>query len=504
MTRGISYNVQIKKGASTLNRVIVAPPKFNSSGITIIADNNPGGSTINVDVTYFENGYDLNFKYSLNGTLYQTSPTFENMVGGDYTMYVKDQFECVIQKDFTLTSYGILSPYFLYSKSNSFRMANRIEFGDSSNYKNDENTLSCETEVPLPKMEIQRFQSGDIITTQFKTNYQNVSATAMTYNYGPGQVKIGQQVVQKTQNMGLNDSRDAVRFYTENLQLAIYFTSGNTYDFDTGSVTGNYTLNGALPEWGKAGNYVKINSTWFLIKDVFFVEEKNAECLILNTLFSPAEPGEEDEVVVGCIYNRFNYEVYEFQTDMADYLQYENIRIQIRVTDSNFETIEYLSEVINIKVRHENTVEILYWNKHNTDILYSTGIQHKIRIPINRVDGVLLGEHENHKTDSSVILVSAEVYEGDVYEFEGVTKELMRKIVQALHHSEVFMNGVKSVKESIELEGAIEETNLYILKATMVKAQNVYNSDSGINEFNDASIEIPALIGNGADFVKYQ
>jgi hypothetical protein len=51
--------------------------------------------------------------------------------------------------------------------------------------------------------------------------------------------------------------------------------------------------------------------------------------------------GIDTNVIVSSVYNDFNYEVYEFTIDMVNYL---NQTIQVKYTDSRFETITHLSE----------------------------------------------------------------------------------------------------------------------------------------------------------------
>jgi hypothetical protein len=81
----------------------------------------------------------------------------------------------------------------------------------------------------------------------------------------------------------------------------------------------------------------------------------------------------------------------------------------------------------------------------------------------------------------------------------------MFQLVKALSHSDVRIDGVYYVKEGdIEVEGPLEETNLYIVKAPMIKARNVYNSDSSNLGFGEGSIEIPGLVDGGSNnYVKY-
>jgi len=483
----------------------VVPGTFTAASIQITSNPNGSSSTVTINMNA---GAGLNFEYSLNDTDWQTANVFPGLVVGNYTIYVRDQYGCKRQRNFVVNAVGgIRSPYIHVPKSNSIRYANRITWGDAANYKNDENTLSCEVDVPVVWKEIQQFQSADIITTQVRSNFDNISVL-ISGEVDPLVDPIFIPTVQVTNNMNLRDRRDAMRFQIpvesggtseQVAKTGIYFTSGNTYNYDTGVVNGNYVLNGNLPEWGVAGNWIRVASNWFLIEDVIYDEDRQAFVLVANTGYE----GVEGSVEVSSLYNRFNYEVYEFTIDFFNYLN-KKIQVNIGFGDSLFEQVDYISEVIHVKVRHKNTLELRYKNKTNTDVFYGTGIEHKIRLPYERQDGFVLDESENYKTDTDAILLNASVYEGDVFEFGPMTKEIMRQVVQAIHHSFLKVDGVDYVKESVEVEGALEESNLYMVKATLAKARNVYSSDTGDMEFSEGALEIPGLVDAGSNsYVKY-
>lgn len=485
--------IAVVKDAVQANTIVNIPPAFTAASININVSQNPTSSTVSV-VMVTPGG--LTFEYSMNNTDWQSANVFTNIVAGSYTMYVRDQFGCVRQKAFQISAVGSLrSPYIHLPKSNSFRFANRITWGDCSNYKNDENTLSCETESPLSYKEIQQFQSCDIITTQFRSNYEN-NDVVISGEVNPLTDPIFIPVSQVTNNMNLQSTMDANRYVLPSGRTGIYFTEGIE---TTGSTESVFTLNGNLPEWGVPGNWIRIDLSWYVIEDIIFDEDKDAFVLVVTTGYS----GPEDEVQVTCFYDRYNYEVYEFTIDLFNYLD-KKIQVNIHLTDSIFQQVNYISEVIDVKVRHKNTAEIRYKNKHNTDIYFGTGIEHKVRVPIERQEGVVIDSSENHKTDTDVILLNAEVYEGDKFTFGPVTKEIMRQLVQAFHHSDLKINGVDYVKEGLEVEGPLEETNLYMVIPTLIKAKAVYSSDTGDMEFSEGSLQIPAFIDAGeGGFIKY-
>jgi len=492
--RAMTFNVEVEdaNGLKVLQSV-TTPAYLNINNFTLNVVNSPDGGTLNVSNV---NSNGLELQYSLDNATWQTSPVFSGLAVGLYSLYIKDQLGYFVVNGFAVTEFGIYSPYFYISKSNSFRFANRISWGDSANYKTDENTLSYEVDVELPYTEIQQFQSADVITTQFKSNYGTNVAKIIKTDLS----EVDVPVVKKSNNIGVKDKRDAFKYDLGNGKTGLYFIAGNIYDYTTGLATDTYFLNGSLPEWAIIGNYFKIGSSWFLIEEIFFDEAKNADVLVFSNTYTGADVA----VIVGSVFNRFNYEVYEFAIDMVDYID-QYIQVRINNTDDNFTEIIHLSEKIWCKVKHENVLEIKYSNSSNTDIFYGTGIENLIRQQYTYFKGKSDEDSEVHKTDTNSILLNADVYEVDEIIFEPVTKEIWRKMVLALSHENVTINGVGYVKNgNFNTEGPLERSNLYVLTASMIKTGSVYTSQSsGNTDFDGTSVEVPGLIQTDNGFVSY-
>ena len=489
--RGLKIYVKCQLGDETA--VSQQPIKIpgNLYPPDIIINNSPEGATVVVEVL---SSTGLNLQYSLDSTTWQTSNVFSGLEAGNYTLYVRDQFGCLKSNTFSVDEYGIQSPYFYISKSNSIRFAQRVNWGVCNNYKTDENTLSCEADVKLPYKEIQQFQSCDKITTQFKSNYDNISAVIVEQNGSENPLLIEP----KTNNMRLNDMRDARIYNLGSGKTGIYFLSGNIYDYATGSDTGqNYVLNGALPEWAVVDNHIRVLGAWFIIEDIIYDENRNAEVIIIdNTYF-----GNDNITRVASVFNRFNYEVFEFTVNMSNYTD-QNIRVRINNDDNSFESLVHLSELINVKEGQKNTVEIIYKNNTNTDIFYATGIEHKIRLPLLRKDAKPNIKLENHETDTNTVQIMAEKREGKEFVFEPVTEGIMNKLTQALIHKFVFIDRIGYVCNSNpNVDGALGNSNLYVVKAVMIKSNMVYNSNGSIIDaigLPPESLDVPSLIeGDG-------
>lgn len=493
-----------------LNQIIIrrsaseVPGVLNSSTVNLEILSSPSGTTVTV---LSEQISGLVLEYSLDNLSWQQSNVFPGILDGDYNLFVRDNFGCSFQQDFTVDGNNIVDPYLYISKSMSLRFARRVNFSNCGPYKIDDNTLSSEAfaaDECLAYTEVQQLQTCDVITTQIKSNFDQLSAKVIKEN--------GDEVVvpifQKTNFIGLKDARDAILYDVGQGQTGIYFTSGNIYNFDTEIDTGeDHNLNGFLPEWGYyVGNFVNVSGSWHEIKSIIYDESIESEVVIIDSVFSGGSPV---TALVKSEFNRQKYDVFEFSIDMSAY-EDQIIQVSVEATDANFENVSFLSEKIFIKERHEDTVEIKYRNNFNGDVFYKTGITNIIRLPIAYIGGDHDDEGtENSKGDERSTLISSLVYELNEFEFEPVTKEIYWKLIVALSHKFVSIDGVSYIKDgNIEKEGPLEDSNLYVVRARMLKTQAPYNSNVvGIETQivdTDQTLEVPNLILSDNDsFIAY-
>lgn len=516
LNRGADVNMVVTDGTNTDTENIIAPPSFNSASINLNINDNPSGATVTASVNLFASTLavqnSLTFQYSLNGTSWTSSNQFTGLFSGSYTMYVRDQYGCVQTKDFELDGFGINSPYLSVSKANSIRFKDVVIWGDCANYKNEENTLSNEEEYVKPYTEILLFQTCDIVTAQWKSSYGTNSfyskLTSPDESTNPEQSLStltgvqSHQVTQVSQFMRLKDKRDAKKFlFTDGSGRAgVYFDTGNIYDYDTNADIGDYALNGGLPAWGVVGNYLGLGGTWALIEEVIYSEELNAEVLVIS---GTAALVVDSEFIASCFYNLQPYEVFESVVDMQNFDE-KCVRFEIKCDDVVFGERRYLSEICNVKVRQENTLYFRYWNKHNTDVFFATGIKFMMRLKKEQIEADFSDESSTHLTDTDVILLESTIHERNIFTLQPVTTPRMRQIIQACGHSELYVNDVRYVKAGVQKTGPLEDTNLYDLAIDLTKAEIVYNSDSGVSGLNSGNQEVPAIVDGGEDFVLYQ
>lgn len=492
--RGQTFNVIVEDAnAHQAVQSVTTPSVLTAENFNINANNSPNGGTAVITATGLTG---LEIEYSLNNTDWQEENVFTGLTVGNYTLYIRDNFGCSTSINFMIDEFNISEPFFYISKANSLRFAERVIWNNVTIFKTDENTLSCESPVKLPYEERQDFKKEDVITIQFKSNY----STNTVKTIDKSGIETVLPIYKKSNNIGVKDKRQAIKYNLGNSKTGIYFDAGNTYDFDTNVVNGSYVLSGGLPEWGRIGNYIQIGPAWYEIEQIIYDDAKTADVIVISSIYT----GIDASIVVGSIYNRENYDVYEFVVNMIDFL--DNLfRVEINAENDQFPDVEYLTEQINVIENVDDLWEIRYKNTSNTDINYSTGIEHLIRVPFNKKNGKYDEESDTYKTDTTAKLLNADLYELDELVFEPNTKEIWRKINIALTHEIVVVNGVSYVKNAtFSTEGPLEQTNLYVLSATMVKTGNVYNSKSNDTfEYSDEVVEVPNLIETEAGYVEY-
>lgn len=463
----------------------------NSLNIQVNATPNGGTATASIITTL------LTLEYSLDDNTWYDSEVFNNLPEGDYTMYVRDHLGCKISKAFHVDEFGVGVPYFHIPKANPIRFANVVTWGDCSNYKTDDNTLSCQENVRKAIPYTQLFQSCDIIPTQIHSNYNVNSMKIVDEDDNETVVNF----IQKSNFMQRKDMRDARMYSFDENKTGIYFLTGNIYDYDTQADTGNdHSLNGTLPEWGVVGNYVRLNNTWYVVDSVQYDPEKNADVLLISNIYT----GADQVVQVASIYNLENFEVFESEIDFVSFID-KKLRVYIDAQDSNFVDLAFVSELIWVKVSHENTSMIRYKNSTNTDVYFNTGIEFKIRFEVEDIYAKDDEETEISISDTQAKIYKANIYEKNTYVFSPVPTEMMRKLKQILVHDILEIDNTPYAKNDAPEVTNLEGTNLYDVVANMVKSGRNFNSNASLGEieFNGSNEEVPGLVDFGGGFVKY-
>jgi hypothetical protein len=479
------------------------PGLFSSENINLQITQSPAGASVTVLILALDDSI-MTYEYGLEGGAYQYSNVFPGLLNGDYQMNVRDNFGCVKSKSFTVTGNNIVNSHSYISESNSIRLAKRITPGICGPYRTDRESLSCEEfcKDPGERFEAyQPFQTCDTPPSSFESNFSENRAWIIQEDGSETEL----QVLQKTNFIGIKDSRDARRFDLGSGLTGIYFLSGNLYDYDTGFETGDdYLLNGGLPEWGRIDNFIFFAGAWHQIANTFFSDEKDAEVLIIQAIYT----GADEDLIVKAEYNRQVFNVFEFYTPFALYPD-EILQVRVDMEDPNFENESWLSEKLDIQEEHEGCLNVVYYNDENTDVYYKTGIKHQIRIPIMEIDGDFDSNQDPNKTDTKVDLLSADLYDLEEFTFQPTSKGLWRQWSRALSHKYVLINGEGFIKSAkFEQEGPLGSSNLYELKCSMMRSNAPYTTDiigaeaEIINSIDP--IDVPNLITPDTDtFISY-
>jgi hypothetical protein len=450
---------------------VTTPQTLSASNITVNILGAPIGATVTINVSSVDG---LALEYSLDNITFKVSNTFTGILPGNYTAYVRDQFGCNVNDAFVVDDFtpsvDATVPFFSLSKSMSIRFKRDIVWGDCSNYKNEENTLSCENNVLLPYQTIQQFQTCDTDRPiQFKTNRDTREVNVIKEDG----TKDTLAITKHSSNLGRKSKLDSTYYDINGTQTGVYFTSGNTYDYDTDIQNGTYALNGALPDFGIIGNSIFLDGTgWFDIVDIIFNASVNADVLVINLVYG----GIPATIIASSIYNIENFEVYEFEVDFSIY-EDQIIQVEVLATDAVFDDVRELSEKIEVAERFEDTMEIRYWNPTNTDVFYSTGIQNLIRVNFETFIPGIDPKIDALNTDTNTILLNSQMYETKILTFSPVTFGIMRQITQAILHKELYLDGVKYVISGDPETEPWGNSNLITVTATFTKDGNVYNSE---------------------------
>ena len=444
----------IQNSAVQLNQV------ENTINVTIITSQPSFG------VTFLNNV----FLYSIDGNNYQTSNSFTDLEDGDYTLYVKDVYGCIKTFLFSVSQenqQNEIQPYTYISESNSLRFVKRVDWGNCSNYKNVFNTLSFEENTRPAYKFLQKYQSCDTIKTQIKTSYQNVEVVA-------GTTEITAEKI--VANIGIEDKRDCF-YYNFEGNLAILYTSGNLYLYDTDDVVGTYELNGQLPEYGVIGNFVETDFGTYQIINIR-IDDNGNRSLILNSNSVPSSSNENGQVQI--IFNRETYDIWEFDIPMNDFLNQVfkvGIRFYQTEEDENWPDVFWISECISVKERWPYSKKIVWRNSKNTDIYFYSGIEMMARLDFCQVESNLSdGEVEIQKTDSQVLAIENTDYKAISLEIQNLTTGMVRKLKLAVKHDYLVIEDVPYVLADSPEINNLKPSNFYTFTAKLLEAGDVFNT----------------------------
>lgn len=492
--RGQKVPIQLIESLRTVKETYITPYKLSADLINVDTISLVSGTstTITYRSFFLDN---LILEYSVDGVNYSDNNVFD-LINGNHTAYIKDQFGCIVSKDFIVTNNYEKKPFVKLSKINSIRYKLVQEWDNKTIYKNDNNTLSCEATDKVFHKDVLPYQTEDTTPTQILTNYDTVTAKVINNT-----IEDSLNVLRKKTYLGIKDYRDCVIYERPNNRAGIYFEEGNLYDYDTSVINGSYQLYGSRPHWMKVGSVIDLESVGSLeIVSSIYDEDVSKEVIEVAYNYS----GNPTFTKVKSVYDAQSYNVFEFNTVMASY-EDKQIQVEITLEDNDLPTATFLSELIDVKDIQEDCVKIAYWSDENGDMLYETGIKHIKRVGLESISDNPESSITIEKDDTNIVVTDADYYESDTYEFNRLSKEVSKGLELALLHKYLEINN-----EAVKLTDKPEKerqgnSNMYIVKANLIKNGTVLNDNTFIDvdsELDD--ITVPSLISNSeGGFIAY-
>jgi hypothetical protein len=461
-TRGLTYFVRVKDAQNNIfSKDIKSPAVLNDGNIIVAINNQPAGALVKFEL-YDE--YGLTLQYSLDGVIYNSTNTLNGMLPGNYTVYIKDQFNVIASKPFTIAAFNpnieITNAYSYISESMSIRFKKNEVWDNVDIYRMDHNTLACEENKLIAFNWRQYFKPEDVIKTQLLSNYDTISVNIISEG-----IKTPLAINTPIRFIGLNDRRDGNLFQLPNGKAGVYFTTGNTYDYSTGVQTGTFALNGALPEYVAKGNYMNvIGSGWFSIIDIIFNETLNADVAVLDFNYV----GAQKTLNVASLYNQNNYNVCEFTIDMANYLGKE-FQVEINQSMTGFADFNYLSEVIAVENLGIDYYELQWSNNKDSNVFYSTGLKNKANLFVLDFEFEADSSIDINRTNQTSILISGSVYQNKKIAFDAVPTGIAKQLVQALMHQNLCINKVLFIAADVPEVQPQQNTNLSLISCLLTQ-----------------------------------
>lgn len=432
LNRGVNYQINVKDTTDTQIGFLITkvPRKLIPSDFQLTITNLDSGANVFIDRAFISSVIEP-YEYSLDGVTYKTENTFTGITDGNYTLYVKDAFGCVVQKDFVIDGITELTEtIFNVSEINALRFA-RIESGK----KNIKNTLSCHELKQVAFPFYHKYLENDSFLTQFKTNakYLNIYAIDVEGN------KSNLTPIQQTENLGLEAKTTSTYFDLGGGRSGIYFGVVDKLDPLTDAVLETVNYGFTLPEFAnQAGKYVTIEGIGQVpINSVGYSETYESFILEFNISYTGAPTTKK----ISATYNLQPYEVYEFLTDMSSLPEQFNIVMEAGASAEEL-SHEYISEAVKRVKDSDKLLEIVYKDSRNKgDMNYQTGIFHRILLD-GYSDYVGEQETEGYNGDAEYYVTDNSVFDSERFVFDRISSAMVHKLRLVFAHESVIINGL--------------------------------------------------------------
>lgn len=476
----------IASGSIDLKTLLV--PKLLTTNVAVGIINTPSqDATANINVNLHENitingvEYPLVFEYSLDNVTWQSVNSYTGLAIGSYTAYVRDNIGCSVSVPFEITTFSPnlvdFDPVSRISNLNSIRFKEDAVFSSCGTRKLPTNTLSFNERDNRPDRSfVQLVQQCDTLKTQLDANYETVTAKIVDCEG----TETALTVSKMTDNMNKTDLRDGTVIIQDSGLVGIRFGDGLTYNPTTLITNGSYNLGSVLMSWINVGDYVNLQGVgWTQILNVFPASDTIPYSYFITSYVNNGFFSAGDVIQVQSVYNVVDFERYEFS--FAALLLSGYYYIKVETTDDNYTNKSFTSEWLWVQEAHQKHHLIDYYNSVNNEINYSTGIRHRMRIPyVLQLKWKPSNTQDLYVTDQNTILLESRVREFYSFSAAPLPTAMAQKVVLALSLDRLFIDGQSYLMEGEPEAVPFGDTNLYQVKATLVKADYVFDTNSNI------------------------
>src|SRR5690554_21751 len=431
----IGVNVEVNYGASEATAVLI--PEVTSG--------EPNGP----------------FQFSIDDIVYQSSDTFSIGVSGNYTGYVIDRYGCKKSVEFTVDMDARKpNPYFRIEITNPLRFVDQGYAG----IKNIANTLSNEYDAANIDKRFfrQPFRVGDVIRTQFKSNYETHEVKIYDCDGSVVDTIIPEL---KVKNLNNQDKRDAILYAAGGGKSHIVFRSGNIYDPDTGDIIDTYfQAGGRLPSFARVGMLIEVDVTHynthlqgtFKVEDIVYSADQDAWVCVIGVDFGVS--GGHYFTALST-YNIEEYNIYEFGFNENAGQYYATIE----ATDSSTMYPDVLFKSEPIYFTDDVPVVVIDYSSEINDALidYSTGIIFRLCVPGRMIKYQPSVDGEEFKDDLGNIFLQKSTYNRTWgIETDLIPWWLAEKVIIASRHRQLSIDGIQVVNtDAPEVADRIGERN---------------------------------------------
>jgi hypothetical protein len=248
-------------------------------------------------------------------------------------------------------------------------------------------------------------------------------------------------------------------------EVRFYFTNELTGDCE-GYIEPN-DFGGELPEWATIGFKFAAKKTdrpdlLLTIKLIGRDRASGHKYFTVDGLNGVPEEG----YIITASYNLHNWNVYEVYNEGSDFVGGKQMTIEIATTGDDPRV--FVSEELSVIPPYfdKHYVQVRYSNSFNTNMYYDTGIINLINMPLKETSINDELNVETYKGDDTVHLVNSKLYRVDKFEFDIVTREVGRKLLQALSCDTLYINDIKYIAKDSKIEN-IKGTNLVAIEASL-------------------------------------